>query len=254
MIMDMLLTRQVIHTLTSGTAPAMGVDWWLEDAVVDPTAAECQRLNLATGELRAEVNRVMARVARTPENVELVQGLMRRAQALDGEVAEWMRSVPAAWRFRTIGWQSDDQGGVDYSKAEVFPGRVDGYGDFWIASLWNLARTTRLILMSLTVRCAAWVCSPLDYRTTPEYATAARTCRDTISDILASVPYHLGWHGRAEARVSGLEGPSDFACGDGQGMKGLAGYFLTWPLACVMTQDHATDARMSRPVPLRLQR
>jgi hypothetical protein len=24
-------------------------------------------------------------------------------------------------------------------------------------------------------------------------------------------------------------------------MKGLAGYFLTWPLACVMNQDYVTD-------------
>lgn len=210
----------------------------MHDAVIDPSAAETQRINLLTSELRAEVTRVMASVVRTPESVKVVQDLMCRAQALDRQVSVWMRSVPEAWRPRTVCWQLHNLGGSDHSRAEVFPGRVDVYTDLYIASVWNMMRTTRLVLMSIAVRCAAWVCSPVDYRTTPEYATAARSCVDTITDILASVPYHLGWHVKRE-------GSSGFACGEDSGMKGLAGYFLSWPLACVMSQDYATDARTS---------
>jgi hypothetical protein len=244
--LDGRLIRQIIHTLTTGTAPAMGADWWIHDAVVEPTAAECQRHSLKAGELRAEITRIMAGAARTPENIELVQDLMQRAQALDKEVEAWMYSVPEAWRYRTLCWQRHNLavpgGGSDYSKAEVFPGRVDVYTDFWVASVWNQARTTRLVLMSIAVRCAAWVCSPVDYRTTPEYATAARVCVDTIADILASVPYHLGWHTKHKDLFP-KEDATIFACGEEYGMKGLAGYFLTWPLACIMTQDYSTDAR-----------
>ncbi|KAK4124186.1 hypothetical protein N657DRAFT_644387 [Parathielavia appendiculata] len=242
-------TQLIIHTLTTGTAPAMGADWWIQDAVVEPTATECQRLSLKAGELRADVTRVLGSAARTPENIELVQSLMRRAQALDKEVTVWMCSVPEAWRYRTLCWQShnlavpgDSSSSSDYSKAEVFPGRVDVYNDFWVAAVWNSARTARLILMSIAVRCAAWVCSPVDYRTTPEYATAARLCVDTIADILASVPYHLGWHTKRRDFFRNEDGTA-FACGEEDGMKGLAGYFLTWPLACVMTQDYSTDAQ-----------
>ncbi|AEO67748.1 uncharacterized protein THITE_2116744 [Thermothielavioides terrestris NRRL 8126] len=229
----------------------MGADWWIRDAVVDPIAAKCQHLGLLACELRAEANRLMTSATRTPENARLVQGVMRRAQKLDEQVAAWIRDVPAAWRFRTLCWQSHSlavpDGGKDYSKAEVFPGRVDVYNDFWLAAVWNLARTTRLITMSIAVRCAAWVCSPMDYRTTPEYATAARVCGETISDILASVPYHLGWHIKRK-HLFADDGSAGFACGDESGMKGLAAYFLTWPLACVITQDFATDARVFCPV------
>ncbi|KAL2024808.1 hypothetical protein VTK56DRAFT_5629 [Thermocarpiscus australiensis] len=242
-------TQLIIHTLTSGNAPDMGVDWWIHDAVLDTTAATCQRLNLLTAELRAEATRIMTSAARTPETIKLVQDLMRRAQAVDREITAWMRSVPNGWQFKTLCWQDRHAAlpggsGSDYSQAEVFPGRVDVYNDFWIAAVWNMARTARLILMSITVRCAAWACSPVDYRTTPEYATAARCCVDMIADILASAPYHLGWHTkRTDLFSSQEEESSGFACGEDDAVKGLAAFFLTWPLACVMTQDYATDAQ-----------
>jgi hypothetical protein len=219
----------------------MGADWWIDDAVVDSTAAECQRLSLKAGELRADATRVMATAARTPENIQLVQGLMHRAQSLDERLTAWMDSVPEAWQFQSPCWHVDNLGSGDYANAAVFPGRVDVYSDYWVAGVWNQARTTRLVLMSIAVRCAAWVCSPVDYRTTPQYATAARVCVDTISDIIASVPYHFGWQ---PDRAGLFDESSAFACGDEYGLKGLAGYFLSWPLACVMTQDYASDARM----------
>jgi len=221
----------------------MGIDWWFRDAIHDENSAACQRLNLMASELRAEVTNLMMTLTRTPENAELIRALMRRAQALDGELEQWMRQLPEPWHYKTPCWQEHVTGDVDYASLEVFPGRVDVYNDFWMASVWNLARTARLILMSLTVRCAAWACSPVDYRTTPEYAASARTAADTITDILASVPYHLGWHTRRRSLFAG-DGAAGFACGEDDEMKGLAGYFLTWPLACVMIQDYLTEPRM----------
>ena len=220
----------------------MGADWWIDDAIVDSTAAECQRLSLKAGEVRAHATRIMATAARTPENIQLVRSLMQQAMSLDERTAAWMDAVPEAWRFKTLCWHVDNLGSGDYANAEVFPGRVDVYSDYWVAGVWNQARTTRLVLMSVAVRCAAWVCSPVDYRTTPEYATAARVCVDTISDIIASIPFHCGWHAE---RGDLFDQPNGFGCGDERAAKGLAGYLLTWPLACVMTQDYSTDARMS---------
>lgn len=226
---------QIIHALSSGEAPPMGVDWWFTSAISDHVAARCQHLNLQTAALRAEVTTIMTSLARTPSNTTLILALMRRAQALDADLAAWMADLPPNWRHRPVHWQ--DQLPADES---AFPGRVDAYPDFWIASVWNLARTARLICMSLTVRCAAWAVAPVDYRTTKEYAAAARAAGETIGDILASVPYHLGWKGPPGA-VDG--GGGEFACGDDHSMKGLAGYFLTWPLGCVMIQDYLTDAQ-----------
>src|SRR5690606_6328861 len=120
----------------------------------------------------------------------------------------------------------------DYAKAEVFPGRVDVYRDFWISSAINMSRVVRITLASTIVRCAAWMCSPADYRTTTEYANAARVCTDCITDIIASVPYHLGWHLK-RPEVMDKANLSAFACGAEDVPKGLAGYFLNLPLACV---------------------
>ncbi|KAI1371010.1 hypothetical protein F4677DRAFT_450843 [Hypoxylon crocopeplum] len=237
-------TQMIIHSLTSGTTPIMGVEWWIDDAVRDGTAAKCHRLMIKTGELRAEVTRLMNSMARTPDNVDVMLDMIRRVQTADQEVVAWMRDVPADWRFRTVAWEDHVPGG-DYSKAEVFPGRIDMYGDFYIASVWNTSRTARLVLASLVVRCAAWVCSPVDYRTTPEYATAARTCVDTITDVIASVPYHLGWHLNKKhiIHTAQFDGAHGFACGEEDHVKALAGYFLTWPLLCLNSQDYTTDAQ-----------
>lgn len=237
-------TQMIIHTLTSGKSPIMGVDWWISDAVKNEFAAECQRINIKTSELRAEITRLMTTVARTPENIELMLALIRRAQTIDAECVRWMKNVPESWKWKSVAWEDSVPSG-DFSRAEVFPGRVDVYGDFYIASVWNMVRVSRLVLASVIVRCAAWVCSPVDYRTTPEYATAARTCVDTITDIIASVPYHLGWHLKSERRHLLEKQLSGFACGEEDSLKGLAGYFLTWPLGCVQGQDYTTDAQRS---------
>lgn len=237
-------TQMIIHTLTTGNSPIMGVDWWISDAVQDQVAAECQRINIKTSELRAEITRLMSTLARSPENIELMLALIRRAQTVDSECVRWMKNVPESWQWKSVAWEDSVPSG-DFSRAEVFPGRVDVYRDFYIASVWNMVRVSRLVLASVIVRCAAWVCSPVDYRTTPEYATAARTCVDTITDIIASVPYHLGWHLKPERKHLQEKQLSGFACGEEDALKGLAGYFLTWPLGCIQSQDYTTDAQRS---------
>lgn len=75
----------------------MGIDWWFTDAIHDENAAACQKLNLMASELRAEVTSVMTTLSRTPENVELIRALMRRAQTIDNDLAQWMRNLPSHW-------------------------------------------------------------------------------------------------------------------------------------------------------------
>ncbi|KAI1463546.1 uncharacterized protein F4812DRAFT_243289 [Daldinia caldariorum] len=262
-------TQMIIHSLTSGTAPIMGPEWWIDDANRNDTATRCHRIMIKLGELRAEVMRLMNSMAKTPENVEIMHDMLRRIQTVDQEVVAWMRNVPDEWRFRTVAWEDHVPDG-DYSKAEVFPGRVDMYRDLYIVSVWNTSRTARLVLASLVVRCAAWICSPVDYRTTPEYATAARTCVDTITDVIASVPYQLGWHLNKDRRRQHIflhqqqqellvqqhqqlyqqeqeqmqqQQQSGFPCGEEDHPKAIAGYLLTWPLICVHSQDYTTDTQ-----------
>ncbi|KAM0205960.1 hypothetical protein ACHAPQ_001858 [Fusarium lateritium] len=234
-------TQMIIHTLTTGTPPAMGVEWWITDSVKNHFGAECQRLNIRTAELRAESNRLMTTLGRSPENIELLLDIIRRCQTLDQQHVTWANGLPEYFQYKSVAWEDNVPSG-NYALAEVFPGRIDAYQDLWVVSVWNLMRCSRIILASLIVRCAAWVCAPVDYRTTPEYATAARTCVDTITDIISSVPYQLGWF---STRRDLLERAnlSAFGCGEEDALKGLPGYFLTWPLTCVQGQDYTTDAQ-----------
>lgn len=239
LILELTFVCQIIHTLSSGEAPVMGAEWWINDAFKDEHGASCQRISIRVGELRAEVNRLLATLARTPDNVELMLDVIRQCQSTDHDCANWAKDLPEHFDFQTVAWEDNVPNG-DYSKAEVYPGRVDAYQDLWVVSVWNMVRTSRVILASMIVRCAAWVCAPLDYRTTPEYATAARTCVENITDIIASVPYQLGWFAKRSDLLERAN-LSAFGCGDEDAPKGLPGYLLTWPLSCMFSQDYTTD-------------
>ncbi|KAM0348336.1 hypothetical protein ACHAPU_004304 [Fusarium lateritium] len=234
-------TQMIIHTLTTGTPPANGVEWWITDSVKNHFGAECQRLNIRTAELRAESNRLMTTLSRSPENIELLLDIIRRCQTLDQQHVTWANGLPEYFQYKSVAWEDNVPNG-NYALATVFPGRIDAYQDLWVVSVWNLMRCSRIILASLIVRCAAWVCAPVDYRTTPEYATAARTCVETITDIIASVPYQLGWFSNRKDLLEQAN-LSAFGCGEEDALKGLPGYFLTWPLTCVQGQDYTTDAQ-----------
>ncbi|GAP89864.2 putative negative acting factor [Rosellinia necatrix] len=246
-------TLMTIYCLSVSKEPQMSANWWLDDTTFSKTAQAMQRLMIRTSEIRARAAQLIDRLGKSPEHSELMLEMIRTAQAADQQVVAWQEALPADWRGRAAAWEDSVPGG-DYARAEVFPGRVDVYGDVWIGSVVNSGRAVRLILHSIIVRCAAWVCAPVDYRTTPEYATAAGVCRDAITDIIASVPYFLGWHlGRKDLAVGGgskaQQGEGEgqkfgnFACGQEDCAKGLAGYLVTWPLTCLISQDYATDAQ-----------
>jgi hypothetical protein len=155
-----------------------------------------------------------------------------------------MNNLPEDRKPRTMAWGPPVPSG-GYGAAEVFPGRADLYPDIWISGLLNMLRVSRLALTTVTVRCVAALHSPADYRTTPEYAEAARTSTDMISEIIASVPFHLGWHlDRPEVlRRVGVE-PESSATGYTNGVYStLAGYFVTFPLGWIRSQDYCSDSQ-----------
>jgi hypothetical protein len=66
-----------------------------------------------------------------------------------------------------------------------------------------------------------------------------------INDMIASIPFHLGWsdgQGRGNFRTNGM---SRFACGEDYTPAGktLGAYFLVWPLFTINCSDFATDAQ-----------
>ncbi|KAI0453935.1 hypothetical protein F5B21DRAFT_265709 [Xylaria acuta] len=235
-------TLMSVYCLSASTFPTMGAEWWLDNTTFSKIAVVVQRLMIKASELRAQAIQLIDSLTKSPENIELMLEVIRKVQAVDQEVVAWQQSLPEDWHHKTVAWEDSVLSG-DCATAEVFPGRVDVYNDIWIGTVANSARAVRMILQSMSVRCAAWVCAPVDYRTTPEYATAASVCRDAITDIIASVPYFLGWHLRRKEVSHIKTNFGTFACGEEDNAKGLAGYLMTWPLTCVISQDYATDAQ-----------
>ncbi|KAK3344568.1 hypothetical protein B0H65DRAFT_463830 [Neurospora tetraspora] len=249
-----LLFQAVRHqvlgrALTSGTPPPLGVDWWMDgmgDGHLLPSAA-MHRFALRVSELRAEAAALLAGITRTAGNIELMQQMAHRVRLLDQEIASWLLSLPPNLRFKTLCWLSDEEVGLspgrqyNYSKLEVFPGRVDMYPDFVTARIWNTARTVRLVLASLNIRITAWLSTPADYRTTAEYARSKAICEGTIADVISSVPYHLGWHTKQAGLFDNGTDRSGFACGHEDSIKALPAWFLIWALTCVKNHDMATD-------------
>lgn len=234
--------QMTISCMTGSKAPPLGVDWWLTDATKDDRVGTfLPGLSLRIAELRAEINTALTTYPRTPEYFQEAVGFMKRAQAMENEYQEWEALLPDKLRPRTCAWVDHVSGG-DISKAEVCPGKVDMFTDIWIANMWNAARVARLFISGVIVRCAAWICSPVDYRTTPEYATANRLCADLVTDIIASVPYHLGW--RPGESMHSDEGTSLFGGADHfASPKAIGGFFCMWPLFSCTNTDYATDSQ-----------
>ncbi|KAK4156353.1 white-opaque regulator 1 [Chaetomidium leptoderma] len=230
----------VSRVLSSGLPLPFGADWWMSGGDTESIFAGCQRFALGLSELRAETTRLLANTSRSPESLAQTQELGKRVQSLDGDIASWMASIADEFCFKAVWWVPQEKVDSNLGEAEVFAGRVDVYPDLVTAMAWNIGRVSRLILASLNIRLAAWNCRPADYRTTPEYESSRRICEGAISDIIASVPYHLGWH-MNNGKTPNKPGLSAFACGEEGPCKALPALFLIWSLTCVKNHDIATE-------------
>ncbi|CZR57607.1 related to negative acting factor [Phialocephala subalpina] len=234
---------QMTTTCLSGSkAPLLGVDWWLGDQKPDDAGSFVTRLNLRIAELRYEINAALSTFPRTPEYFQEVINLMKRAQAMEQEYLEWEVKVPQQWRSQTVAWVDQIPGG-DITKAEVCPGKVDMFPDLWTAHLWNSARVARLFISGVIVRCAAWVCSPVDYRTTPEYAQAVRLCGDLVTDMIASVPFFLGWRVGQGGNLKNGEFSGFESWGESGPPKAIGGFFVIWALFSISNTDFVSDSQ-----------
>ncbi|KGQ02501.1 hypothetical protein BBAD15_g12290 [Beauveria bassiana D1-5] len=231
-------TQQIIHAFSSGQPAARNVDFWIKDAIKDPFASDLQRITLQISEIKTEINRLLVSLHHSPENVKKMLQIIRKCQAKNQELLQWCDGIPENYRGKPVTWVNDLPDG-DYTKAEVFPGRVDAFQDLWVTTVWVTMRCSRLVLASMIVRAVAWVYSPIDYRTTPEYATWSNTCAAIITDLCAAIPYQLGWF-KTRQELLERSDLTSYCCGDEAEVKGLSGYFVTWPLSCIITQDYST--------------
>lgn len=212
-------------------------------------------------ELRSDCDKIMNTYDRVhdPYNTSRVLELLARARAGKQAFSTWAqgRKDHNLWTYGPIAFIEKLPPRTNLLESEVFPGRIDAYNELWIASIWNIGRTTGLLCSSIIVRCAAWLSPQFDFHNLQEYQEATQFDRKLVEDMIASVPFLLGWHKR-HSRKDFLVKPdskdytsqtrSSFACGDdgpiptAEPGKALGGYFSMWPLFVAATSDFLTEA------------
>ncbi|KAM3070104.1 hypothetical protein ACMFMG_003862 [Clarireedia jacksonii] len=235
-----------LSCLLNGKVPDISREWSeiLDNMEMGGNSAICNQLQSKVAKVRVECDKLMVSAQRRPQDFEKVLTLMRQAKALEQGYIDWGNSLSEGWSFKPAGWI--DTVPTDRLHASpFFPGKIDKYTEVWTAHIWNLSRGSRLINHSTIVRCAAWLCSPQDYRTTVEYEKAMMNGREMIRDIISSVPNCLGEIPRTMDDPAITVAGHGFACGEENTVraKGLSGLFLMWPLFSVAVSDFATDAQ-----------
>lgn len=226
-----------MRCLRTSTRVSPGVNWWIGNT--EPLSAwHFQQLTANTAELKAEAECIFATTSDGPEKLDKLERLIERAKSLDIEITTCLEQLPESFRGSTVAWQGSvrQHNAAAQSQFRAFPGAIDVYPDLWVANLWNVMRSMRLVLTGIVVRCVAIIVSPRDYRTTVQYNEAITLRTELINSVISSVPYHYGLVGRRTG-LHQCTATTSFECGDNSSTKGLAGYFLLYPLARIVNED-----------------
>ncbi|KAG9242793.1 hypothetical protein BJ878DRAFT_400793, partial [Calycina marina] len=241
--------QMLVNCISASKAPLASAHWWIN--VQEPSErgpdAFVAAISLRVAELRFEANDLLANSCRTPELLEKVNEIMKRAQAMDIEFQDWAERLPKDWLPQPVAWIDNIPGG-DLMKSDIYPGRVDLYSDLIIAHTWNSARTCRLFIIGLIIRCVAWLGLAADYKTKPEYKFCHKIGSTLMTDIIASIPYHLGWpmDENGDLKAGDISSNSCHARDDPvSSPKALGGFYCIWPAFCVTSSDYATDSQRS---------
>jgi hypothetical protein len=181
---------------------------------------------------------------KTQSNVDLVLDLVRRCQSLDADLSLWPGTTPDSWTCQLIGSPPIFRKEAKKEVCDVCPGVVDihCYQDIWIASLWNIYRTSRIFVEAITLRCSAWLSDSSVLSLSQqdadsgsllglEYSRARTVVLDMLDGICASVPFHLG--ALPDDLSLNLQRPWTQDCPAPSASRNrlpLRGYFLVLPL------------------------
>jgi hypothetical protein len=243
----MLMASKTIHFIAKSLPIDPSIEWWTN--AIDPRPEDdimqtYAHYNLRVAELRQDNDKTTTLYPQTPDAIDAVLALLRRAHVLEKEYREWYTGLPSDWKPAALAWvEWSDLGkvmGSDLSNSIVHPGRVDTYKELSVAYVYNVARSSQLLIWTTILRCVAWLSPDADYRTSKEYQKASIICSMYIENIVASVPYFLGWNADTDVSTATRnDGSAD------DSIKGVSGVFLMWPLFAAATCDFCSDSQRS---------
>lgn len=155
--------------------------------------------------------------------------LLRVAEDLDGELADWARRIPAKWSYTTVirmRYSSDSKS----SSSFFIPNQIHRYPDLYAARVWNLYRVYRLITQSILLRVSSFYSTDHEQ----DYIRIEKINKAMVNDVCASVPFLLSCD--LSELKHGVDGFQDEEflwpqVSMGSGSSGHTGKFsLIWPL------------------------
>ncbi len=171
--------------------------------------------------------------------VEDVRALRDAAAELDVYIAEWVNGLPEAWSYEAIAHV--DAMPDDISRADAFPGDIDVYEDLYVASIWNSYRVARFLVLSIMMDSICWLTSVSKQQQENDYVETLAIIRRLVSEICASVPFHLCC--RTSSAALELQYPHSAAASNASNhqpkTRVLGAYFLLSPLKIML--HHCDD-------------
>ncbi|KAH7411226.1 hypothetical protein BKA64DRAFT_376496 [Cadophora sp. MPI-SDFR-AT-0126] len=234
----MIAVREQMIPLSIATGLPLDSEFeWIESGIEG--REKCfSELNLDMAKLQVDNKATTKLAERSTENIENVINLLRRAERLEQQYADWIAALPSSWVVRTSDWSEFEP--TDLATSLVYPGRVFTFGDLWMANKYNVARSCRILIWSTILRCIAWLTGPDEYMMTNEYIEGSRECRTLINDITSSIPYYFGWTPMTSPATASLfEHSTDIQAS----MKARASIFLLWPLYVAASSDFASPSQ-----------
>ncbi|KAH8878940.1 hypothetical protein GQ53DRAFT_756333 [Thozetella sp. PMI_491] len=110
--------------------------------------------------------------------------LKKQCMALDRRFESWQASRDKDFQPTVVAKVSDCRNAADIA-AGYWPGRVEAYFDLYVAGVWNIFRTARLLLNALVVKLSD---ASGDSNSRVD---CIHTANRLAEDLAASVPYHL---------------------------------------------------------------
>jgi hypothetical protein len=157
-----------------------------------------------------------------------LQEVLSEAKALEARLQDWENGLPPTWTYKTA--QNLYSSHCAALETRYVPEKVHRYQDVYSARLWNLYRTSRIILFSVTISLSTLPAldSP-SLQPTLGLDTAQAMIREYVDDICASVSYLSGKaFSLTRSNESDLDGRSKPHTSQSQNQNGR--YSLLWPL------------------------
>ena len=196
--------------------------------------------------LLATAKKLLAQ-ARTPETTDLVIDLLNLSYDLQNELSGWDLNLPARLGYKSVFCATNPLIPMTKLESDLLgsetwrPGPVHIYQDVQIASIRNNNRVSQLLCSSVAIDCLEWL-GPESYQDDRRFKAAAYRVRYLVDDIIASVPFHLGYRLAEGGSTDGLS-PQVPVGLHRNAMSATGGYFLVYPLYISSQMDEIPESQ-----------